>query len=94
MKYRLNKGFIAQKIGKKTTIFDGEKSVLYTFNETASYIFQKLKAGFDEKKIVDRLVKKYKKDKKEVEKDVKDYIADLLKKKILKLTSQSSKKNR
>jgi hypothetical protein len=43
MKYRINKGFIIQKLDDKSTIFDGEKSILYTFNKTGSLIFEKIK---------------------------------------------------
>ena len=36
--YRINKGFIVQKLGKKTVIFDGEKSELITFkSETFTF---------------------------------------------------------
>ena len=82
-KYRINKGFIVQKLEAKTVIFDGEESVLYTFNETASYIFQKLKRGWDNKKIIDGLVKKYHIKEKKAKKDVNEVISDLVKKKII-----------
>ena len=90
MKYKINKGFIIQKLDDKTIIFDGEESVLYTFNETASFIFQKLKKGWEEEKIVSDLVKKYQVKEKRARKDLKDLIGELLKKKIIskKITSQ------
>ena len=71
-------------------IFDGEESVLYAFNETASYIFQKLKLGWDNKKITDRLVKKHQVKEKRAEKDVNELISDLVKKKIISV--EKSKK--
>lgn len=83
MYYKINKGFIVQKLDGKTTIFDGEKSVFYTFNETATFIFQKLKSGWDEDKISDYLVKKYSIKKEKAEKDVKELLLDLLSKKII-----------
>lgn len=58
--YKLNKGFIVQKNGEEFSIFDGEKSVLYTFNTTASFIFNKLKQGFEVSQITHLLKKKYK----------------------------------
>ncbi len=84
-KYKINKGFIVQKLDGKITIFDGEKSMLYTFNETASFIFQKIKKGIGEKEIIQALVKKYKIKEDRAKKDVKEIIKDLLVKKIIKI---------
>lgn len=84
MKYRINKGFIVQKLDDKTVIFDGEESVLYTFNKTASEIFKMVKTGKEKKEIVARLVKKYSIKEDRAEKDVEELIGDLKKKKILK----------
>ncbi|MCM8787884.1 MAG: PqqD family protein, partial [Candidatus Omnitrophica bacterium] len=72
-----------QKLDDKTVIFDGEASVLYTFNETASFIFQKLKRGWDEDKIVSSLVKKYQVREERVREDFKQLVEELLKKKII-----------
>jgi len=83
MKYKINKGFIVQKLDDKTVIFDGEESVLYTFNQTASEIFKKLKKGDEEKKIIDNMVKKYGIKRKKAQKDFNELIAELKKKKIL-----------
>lgn len=85
MEYKITKGLITQKLDNKTVIFDGEESVLYTFNETASYIFLKLKAKWDEKKIILSLVKRYGLKEERAKKDVKELIVDLKKKKIIKL---------
>ena len=83
MKYKINKGLITQKIDNKTVIFDSEESVLYTFNETASYVFKKIKAGEDEEKIIDLVVKKYQIKPEKAKKDLNEIIADLEKKKII-----------
>lgn len=85
-KYTLSKGFITQKIGGKTTIFSGEDSVLYTLNESAAYIFQGLKLGWKNKKIIEGLVKRYEITKKRARKDIEDLIRDLLRRKIFQLT--------
>ena len=82
-KYKINKGFITQKLDDKTVIFDGEESMLYTFNETASYIFSKLKIGWEKEKIIGGLAKIYKVKEKKAEADLNDLIKDLLKKKII-----------
>lgn len=81
--YTINKGLITQKLDKKTVIFDGEKSVLYTFNETANYIFQKIKAKWDGKKIILSLVKKYNVNEEQAKKDVQELIKLLKDKKII-----------
>ena len=82
-KYKINKGFITQKVGNKTTIFAGEESILYTLNDTASFIFQGLKLGWEKSKIVRGLIDKYETTKNEATKDMENLIRDLQKKKIL-----------
>lgn len=68
----------------KTVIFDGEESVLYTFNETASFIFRRLKQQFTTEEISKAMEKKYKVGGKEAQKDIKELIRDLEAKKIIK----------
>ncbi len=82
-KYKLNQGFITQKIANKTTIFAGEESVLHTLNETGAYIFQGLKLHWDKKKIINGLVEKFGATPKEAEEDLEDFVELLLKKKII-----------
>ena len=82
--YKINKGFITQKLDDKTVIFDGEESVLYTFNETASFIFHKLKFGWEEERIVDALVKKYAIKPAKAYSDLKYLLTDLRQKNIIK----------
>lgn len=83
MKYKINKGFITQKLDDKTVIFDGEESVLYTFNETASFIFKKIKKGLSDNEIVEAVAKRYKIEEEKAKKDVRDLLAELRKKKIV-----------
>lgn len=85
-KYKINKGFIVQKLDDKTVIFDGEKSSLYTFNETASFIFQKLKKGLNDKEIIEGIVKKYKVKKEKAIEDFKELFSELKKKKIISIS--------
>lgn len=84
MYYKINKGFIVQKLDGKTTIFDGEESVLYTFNETASLVFQKIKAAKSKEEIIESFVKKYGIKEERAEKDVGELIGELKKKGIVK----------
>lgn len=83
MKYKINEGFISQKIGKKITIFDADKSILYSLNETSSFIFDKLKKGLTEKQILDSLLSNYLVKENDVKIDLKRNIQDLLKRGIL-----------
>lgn len=70
-------------MGKDLVIFDGEESTLYTFNETAAFIFRKLKQQSTVENIAKELVKKYKIKETEAQKDAKNLIRDLLAKKII-----------
>jgi len=83
MKYKLNKGYITQKLDNKTVLFDGDNSILYTFNETASYIFGKMKLGWEKEKIIEQMIKKYNINKTKVENDFDELLSDLKKKKII-----------
>ncbi len=82
-KYRLNKGFITQKMGDKTTIFEGEKSVLFTLNDTASYIFRGIQLQWDIPTIVTKVSDKYKISTSQAQKDIEEFVQVLLKKQII-----------
>ena len=79
MKYKINKGFVIQKLDNKTVIFDSNSSTFFTFNETASFIFKKIKKGEEREKIIEMVEKKYDIKKERVEKDFNELIADLKK---------------
>lgn len=87
-KYKINKGFITQKKGDMLTIFDSEQSVLYSLNKTATLIFQMIKSGKSDKVISEKIVKDFDISIKLAEKDVKELVADLKKKKIIIEISQ------
>lgn len=80
---KINKNIIFQKIDSKLVGFDIERSFLFTFNETAEYIYKKIKSGIDEKKIAALMVKRYDVDEKTALKDIKSTVALLKKNKIL-----------
>lgn len=82
--YKIKKGFITQKIGNKINIFDGEESLLYTLNETASFIFEKLKQELEEEKIIELLVKRYSIIKERAEEHVGEFIKELKKRGVIK----------
>lgn len=85
MKYKLNKGFIFQKFGGKTIIFDIHKSVLYTFNEVASFIFENIRKAYSDEKIVHNIVRRYQIKEKKAKADLREIISDLMKNKIISL---------
>ncbi|MBI4974109.1 PqqD family protein [Candidatus Roizmanbacteria bacterium] len=81
--YVINRDFVAQKLGEDTIIFDGSKSILYTLNETASYVFQKIKIKQNNEAIVKMLAERYGMNENKVGKDVNKLISDLIKKRIV-----------
>lgn len=81
--YKINTGLIAQKLEGKTVFFDGDKSILYTLNETASFIFKKIKAKVPPEKIKELLVKQYEVTETRAKKDLDIFIKDLSAKKII-----------
>lgn len=83
MKHQLKQGYIVQKQGDKTTLFDGEKSILYTLNDSASFMFEQIKNGLDEDKIVKNIVKKYKISPEDAKADFNTLLKNLKKKKII-----------
>ncbi len=82
-KYKIKKGFVSQKMGDKITVFDGEESTLYTFNESATFIFEKMKQGLGEIKIKELLTKNYGISEEAAGHDFKEMVLDLKKKKII-----------
>lgn len=83
MKYKVNRNLILQKLDNKLVGFDVERSFLYTFNETAEYVFKKIKRGWEENKIASLLAKRYKITGKDALKDIKTLLKELKKNKIL-----------
>lgn len=81
--YKVKKGLIIDKLGDKTKILDGEKSLFYSFNDTATFVFEKLKQGINEKEIVNALVKTFSVKRDRAEIDLKEFISDLIKKRII-----------
>lgn len=83
MKYNINQGYITQKIAGKIAIFAGEESILHTLNETAAYMFQGIKLGWDNQKIITGLITKFGATPIEAKKDLEEFIELLIKKNIL-----------
>lgn len=81
-KYSIKKHFVIEKIEGKTTLFDVDSSTFYSFNETGTYIFSLVKKGQEKEKMTEALAKRYGITKKKAEKDVNDFLKDLVKNKI------------
>ncbi|HVZ11822.1 MAG TPA: PqqD family protein [Patescibacteria group bacterium] len=82
-KHKIKKGIISDKLGQKLKIFDSEKSVFHTFNDTATFIFNQLKHGQEEHEILKNLVEKYKISEKEAHSDLSEFLKDLKSKGII-----------
>lgn len=82
-KVKIKKGLIVQKMDNQTVIFDADQSILYTFNETASLIFDKLKKNWDKEKIINYILKKFEVKKERLEKDFNQLLKDLKDKNII-----------
>ena len=83
MQYKINKNLILQKMDENLVGFDVDRSFLYNFNETAEFIFKKIKLGWEEEKIVLALAKIYDVALPALKKDVKTLIKDMVKNKII-----------
>ena len=82
-KYKINKANVVQILSNRSIIFDGEKSLLYTFNETASFIIQRIKSGWDENKISIAIARKYNLTVEKAQEDVKKMIKELMRYRII-----------
>ena len=74
------KGIVSQKTGNSITIFDTENSLLYKFNGTATFLFERIKKGDDYKIIIEDMIKKFSIDKSLAEKDLTLFIDELISK--------------
>jgi hypothetical protein len=87
MKYSVMKGNIIEKIDGEVVIFDSEKSVFFTLNNTATYIFEKIKSGLQKEKIIPLMVKKYRITEKIASSDFDELVQKLIGKKIISFSS-------
>ena len=81
--YKINKGFIMQKMDKGILIFDPDSSTMHSLNTIGSFIFTKLKKGLGEDEICQMLVEKYLINRKVAEKDFKEFLKELIELKIV-----------
>lgn len=91
--YQFNPDFIFEFIDQKLTVFDAEKSFLYTFNETASYIFKLLKKNEVKEEIVEKIQKRYGITQEVASRDFDALLSSLKTKQILLNNPQTSQNN-
>lgn len=82
-KFKINRDLIIQKLDNKISIFNGKLSLLFSLNSSASFIFEKLKTGWTDRKIITELVQKYNVSLQTAQKDFNTLLKDLYSKKIL-----------
>ena len=82
-KFSTNPNFIIQKIEGKTSIFDAEKSVLYTLNDEAAVIFRGFQLQWTKERIVKEIIIKYNIKEETATLDVDELIEVMARKKIL-----------
>jgi hypothetical protein len=81
--YILQKGIVIQKNEGEISIFDPDNSYLFTMNETAAFIFERIKKGMSGNEICKQLTTIYDITSAVAEKDVNTLIEKLKKYKIL-----------
>jgi len=83
MKYKIKPDIAYRKINDEIFIVDSKNSYLHKINSVGSFIFEKIKDGLDEEKIVKELVESYDVDFEVAFSDVKEFIEELIKKGII-----------
>jgi len=83
MKYKIKPDIAYRKINDEIFVVDSKNSYLHKINSVGSFIFEKIKDGLDEKKIVKELVESYDVDFEVAFSDVKEFIEELIKKGII-----------
>ncbi len=93
MKYKIRKELIINKNQKKTQIFLPDKSEIISLNEIASFIFRRIEKGEDDYLISKKITKKYQISKKQAETDLKLFIKELKKIKLITVHHKRTAQN-
>jgi hypothetical protein len=83
MKYKIKPDIAYRKINDEIFVVDSKNSYLHKIDSVGSFIFEKIKDGLDEEKIVKELVESYDVDFEVAFSDVKEFIEELIKKGII-----------
>lgn len=82
MKYQINKDLLIEEVNKETMIYDSDRSIFYSFNDSARFIIKDIKSGKAIEEIVVRLTEKYGIEKTKAKNDLDEFLDLLLSKKI------------
>ncbi len=82
-KIDINHNLIIQEVEEETFLFDPEKSILHSLNETGAFIFRELQEKNSLQDIAEALTKRYKVSREQAIKDVTSIIGKMRKKKII-----------
>lgn len=82
-KVPINKRYITEVVDEEIVLFDTEKSVLITLNETATLMFQEMQKGKTKEQVAEKVIKTYKTTTEQALKDYSRLLKDLKKKKVL-----------
>lgn len=82
-KLLIKKDFVIDKIDGEITIFNTDNSIFYSFNKSGSYIFEMIKKGFDEKRMVTSMTRKFKISEIQAKEDISFFLKKLSKNKII-----------
>lgn len=83
MKYKVNKDFIIQNAGDQILVYDQGRSILYTLNETAAFIFNGIKRSWSEEEIKEKIADSFEITRNNIKNDFTSCIKDLLKSEII-----------
>lgn len=90
-KLTIKKQFVVEKIEGKITLFDVDTSTFFSFNESASFIFNLVKKGTDREKVIKSLAKKYGLTEVKASRDVDDFLKELERNKIASASKQTKR---
>ena len=88
-----NSNFIYEKLNNQLTVFNTERSYLYTFNDTASFVYQLLKRHQTIDQVSKAMQRHYGLTKEKADKDLGLFLKELETKQILLDHPQNSKKD-
>ncbi|MCX6732685.1 MAG: PqqD family protein [Candidatus Roizmanbacteria bacterium] len=80
---KVNKNLIVQRLEDSVVLFDSDASVLYTLNESATFIFGLLKKKASKKDVILKMKKRYGLDEKKIESDFNEVLNEFIKKGIV-----------
>ena len=80
---KIKKGLVVEELGESYVVYDNDSSVLHEFNEVGFIIFKLIKKEKSKERIIEELMSAYDTDRKLLEKDYDDFVADLEKKDLI-----------